>query len=406
MQTFRALAVKSAVLAALLVGSTAVGLAPAVAEEGNEATPQASGFVPPIAGLPYVGSELTLGLAQFQKCKTEDAPSGFVLEWLSNGVPLPAERQGEFLRLLPEDRGNRISMTVHTTCETPKVFHSTETPPVEASNRATGWTGRGNFELLGRTDDGDLVLYPRTYEPEWIYWGPGTELLQFPSSWDEPRVVGTGWNIFDIVFSPGDFDGDGNNDVLGRDSAGNLHIYPGDGDGGWLPPKRVGSGWNIFDSIVGPGDFNGDGINDVLARDRSGNLHLYPGNGSGGWLAPSRVGSGWQIFDKIIAAGDSTGDGTADIFARDRSGFLYQYPTNGHGGWNSPLRVGHGWDEMTEISSAGPYIKSYSTSRNDLIAYTHGGDLFRYSNTGVQGDYSLFNQGQIGTGWDIFKDLI
>ncbi len=121
------------------------------------------------------------------------------------------------------------------------------------------------------------MLYPRTYEPEWIYWGPGTELLQFPSSWDEPRVVGTGWNIFDIVFSPGDFDGDGNNDVLGRDSAGNLHLYPpGDGDGGWLPPKRVGSGWNIFDSIVGPGDFNGDGINDVLARDRSGNLHLYP----------------------------------------------------------------------------------------------------------------------------------
>lgn len=123
-------------------------------------------------------------------------------------------------------------------------------------------------------------------------------------------------------------------------------------------------------------------------------------------LTPSRVGSGWQIFDKIIAAGDSTGDGTADIFARDRSGFLYQYPTNGHGGWNSPLRVGHGWDAMTEISSAGPYFKSYSTSRNDLIAYTHGGDLFRYSNTGVQGDYSLFNQGQIGTGWDIFKDLI
>ena len=52
-------------------------MAPAVAEEGNEVTPQASVFVPPIAGLPYVGSELTLGKAQFQKCKTEEAPNGF-----------------------------------------------------------------------------------------------------------------------------------------------------------------------------------------------------------------------------------------------------------------------------------------------------------------------------------------
>jgi len=399
-------AVKSAVLAAVLVGPAAVaGVAPAAATAPSEPTPPYV-FVPPIVGLPYVGSELTLGITQFQKCKTEEAPNGFILEWLSNGVPLPTERQGEFLTLTPEDRGNRISMNVHTTCETPRVFHSRETRPVAASNRAMGWTGRGNFELLGRTDDGDLVLYPRTYEPNWVYWGPGMELLQFPSSWDEPRVVGTGWNIFNIVFSPGDFDGDGHNDVLGRDSTGNLHLYPGDGEGGWLAPSQVGAGWNIFDSIVGPGDFDGDGINDVLARDRQGKLHLYPGDGEGGWLAPSQVGSGWQIFDKIIAAGDTTGDGTADIFARDRNGILFQYPTDGQGGWSTPSRVGHGWDEMPEISSAGPFIKSYNISRSDLIAYNRDGNLYSYANLGVEGDYSLFNQGQIGNGWNIFSSLI
>ena len=406
MGNFPAFAVKSALLAAVLAGSTAAGLAPTVADGGLRPTQPTSGFVPPIAGMPYVGSELTLGTANFQKCKTEDAPNGFILEWLSDGVPLPAERQTEFLKLVPEDRGHRISMIVHTQCEVQQVFHSRETLPVKASSRAMGWTGRGNFELLGRSDEGDLVLYPRTYEPSWVYGGPGMEILTFPSSWDEPRVVGTGWNIFDIVFSSGDFDGDGNNDVVGRDSNGNLHLYPGDGEGGWLPPEQIGSGWNIFDSIIGPGDFNGDGTNDVLARDRSGNLHLYPGDGAGGWLASSRVGSGWQIFDKIIAAGDTTGDGTADIFARDRSGLLYQYPTDGQGRWYSPLLVGHGWDEMTGISSAGPYSKSYSTARNDLIAYTHDGELFRYSNIGIQGDYALYNQGLIGTGWDIFTELI
>lgn len=148
--------------------------------------------------------------------------------------------RGEFLKLLPQDRGHRISMIVHTQCQTPTAFRSTETPPIEASNRAMGWTDRGIF------------------------------------------------------------DGDGHNDVLGRDGVGNLHLYPGDGDGGWLPPKQVGSGWNIFDSIVGPGDFNGDGVNDVLARDRQGNLHLYPGDGAGGWNTPLLVGHGRDIFKDLI----------------------------------------------------------------------------------------------------------
>ena len=68
--------------------------------------------------------------------------------------------------------------------------------------------------------------------------------------------------------------------------------------------------------------------------------------------------------------------------------------------------VGHGWDEMAEISSAGPSEKSYNISSSELIAYTHDGDLFRYDNIGIDGRYSLFKQGQIGNGWDIFSSLI
>lgn len=54
-------AVKSAVLAAALVGSAAVaGVAPAAATAPSEPTPPYV-FVPPLVGLPYVGSELTFG---------------------------------------------------------------------------------------------------------------------------------------------------------------------------------------------------------------------------------------------------------------------------------------------------------------------------------------------------------
>lgn len=193
-------------------------------------------------------------------------------------------------------------------------------------------------------------------------------------------------------------------------------LYPGDGDGGWRPPHQVGAGWNVFDSIVGPGDFNGDGNNDVLARDRSGNLFLYPGDGQGGWLKPSQVGSGWQIFDKIIAPGDTTGKGAVSIFARDRSGYLHQYPTDGQGGWKAPGVVGQGWDVMTEISGAGSYWKEAgrgTAERNHLIAYGHDGDLIMYSNFDLSefpeyaaAPYGLDNRGPIGNGWDIFKNLI
>jgi hypothetical protein len=412
----------AAVVAVLAIGLAGLGAGPAEA-----AGPQPLHHIGwdgevPLIGTPYVGAELRMGApGAFARCdRTEGAPDGYVMEWLSNGTPLPPERQQDSLKVLPEDRGNRLSFNVYPTSpekdgcpKTPEdesqeiQLHSIETSPISASNRAMGWTGRGNFELLGRTDDGELVLYPRTYpfrKNGWCFEGncPGFE----PSSWDEPQVVGTGWYVFNIVFSPGDFDGDGYNDILARDSVGDLYLYPGDGEGGWLERSVVGTGWNIFDSIVGPGDFDGDGINDVLARDRQGNLHLYPGNGEGGWLAPAQVGSGWQIFDKVVAPGDIDGDGGVDIYGRDRGGYLHEYPTDGQGNWKQRSVWGPGWAVMSEISGAGSYEHNLDVAvngghprpGNNVIAINQDGDLLKYG--------GRFGTQQIGNGWDIFASLI
>ena len=62
-----------------------------------------------------------------------------------------------------------------------------------------------------------------------------------------------------------DFNNDGNPDVLSRDGDGALWLYPGNGIGGWQARVQVGQGWNVMTSVVAPGDFNGDGNSDLLA---------------------------------------------------------------------------------------------------------------------------------------------
>nr|WP_281449650.1 VCBS repeat-containing protein [Paenarthrobacter nitroguajacolicus] len=367
----------------------------------------ASQPTPYIDGVPYVGSEMRRQYNyDYSGCRNPDGSGeGISLEWLRDGETLPQERQGETLRILPEDQGSRISVRVHpltpgeSGCPTGTQL-SPETAPIKASSRAMGWTGRGNFEPLARTTDGRLILYPRTY----TYYKGACEgaCPAYWGTWDEPRQVGEGWNIFDIVFSPGDFDGDGFNDLLARNSAGQLFLYPGDGDGGWLPARQVGSGWNIFDSIVGPGDFNGDGTNDVLARDAAGDLFLYPGDGEGGWLAPSTVGWGWQVMDKIITGGDMNGDGAVEVFARNSEGSLSIYRADGEGGWDSSAVISGGWDTFTDIAGLGSFGHQ---KYNNLFAVNGNGDLVTYS-TGASTEVLWGPYGPVGRGWNVFRELL
>lgn len=260
-------------------------------------------------------------------------------------------------------------------------------PGSSLSASTADFNGDWNTDVLARVAaSGQLRQYPGT--------GRGT--------FGAAATIGSGWNGFDALETVGDFSGDGHGDVIARAPAtGFLWLYRGTGNGGWLEPLVIGNGWNGFDALVGPGDFNGDQKTDLLARERlTGRLWLYPGNGSGGWLPRVLVGNGWGIFNTLVGPGDFNGDGTADVLARDNAtGALWLYPGNGTGGWKPQILVGSGWNSMAAMMSPGDFNGDRTA---DVLAYDSAGKLWLYPRT-ENGTWG--SRIQVGYGWVGFSPI-
>ena len=87
----------------------------------------------------------------------------------------------------------------------------------------------------------------------------GRGLGNIPTSW---TIVGTG-----------DFNGDGNTDLLWRDIDGDVAIWFMNGTTLVSGPDlgNIPTNW----TIVGTGDFNGDGYSDILWRDTAGDVAIW-----------------------------------------------------------------------------------------------------------------------------------
>ncbi|WP_405492586.1 FG-GAP repeat domain-containing protein [Streptomyces sp. NBC_00096] len=229
------------------------------------------------------------------------------------------------------------------------------------------------FRIMGRSADGELWDYRSTGKipeafvpvdpvggsPDWNQYsaltrlgpvtvqstGPGAVardkggvLWFYPTSGDgavyKDRLrVGGGWNIYDRLVGASDLNGDKKADLLARDTAGVLWLYPGTGVDSkpFAGRVKVGGGWNIFDTFVGGMDVTGDGKADLVGRDPAGKLWLYQGTGTAARPLASRVqiGTGWQIYNSLVSPGDLNSDGKADLVGRDAAGALWYYRGTG-----------------------------------------------------------------------------
>jgi hypothetical protein len=114
--------------------------------------------------------------------------------------------------------------------------------------------------------------------------------------------IGNGWTDRDIIVGPGDFNGDGCFDVIARQSTnGQLQLYPGNCNGRFGTMTVIGTGWNTFNAILAPGDWDNDGCADIVTRSSTGDLTLYRGNCAGGFFWPyPQIGNGWGVYDVIF----------------------------------------------------------------------------------------------------------
>ncbi|AJF65605.1 hypothetical protein SVTN_15500 [Streptomyces vietnamensis] len=191
-------------------------------------------------------------------------------------------------------------------------------------------------------------------------------------------VVGTGWQIYNKITSPGDVNADGRADVLARTKDGQLYLYLATGNLSAPLGSRisVGSGWGVYDQLVGVGDATGDGKADLYARDTAGTLWFYAGTGSttAPFGARKSIGGGWGGYNQILPAGDG------EVLARDNAGTLFYYPGTGTGTLAPRQQMGAAgdWVGIQQFAGAGnnPY-----TGKEGIIATTVGGTMYWYYNS-------------------------
>ena len=140
----------------------------------------------------------------------------------------------------------------------------------------SGWSvvGSGDFNGDGRSDL--LLRNTNGTITEWLGQANGG----FTWNANATYALDPSWHVAGI----GDFNGDGHSDVLLVNDNGSVTDWLGEPDGTFFSNHAsasftLPSGW----SVAGTGDYNGDGIDDVLLRNTNGTITEWLGTSNGGF---------------------------------------------------------------------------------------------------------------------------
>ena len=259
-------------------------------------------------------------------------------------------------------------------------------PPAARNAHDLNCDGTPDF-LAVQAGTGKLLFYPRTATD----WTP-----------DAPITVGTGFGTgttaltYTALLLPGDLNGDGQPDLLGRRADGSMWLMAGNCTGTFAAATKLSI---TTTDPISVGDFNGDGRADLFDKHTDGTLWLFTGTGNGTFNPATQAGSGWQNL-QVTGIGDFNHDGDQDVVARQTDGSLLLYEGNGSGSWktiNGGLPMG-----LTLPAANYPNLLGVgdlnSDNNPDLVAVDSAGTMWRYNGNGA--NTLSTTPTRIGGGWN------
>ena len=246
--------------------------------------------------------------------------------------------------------------------------------------------GTGDFNGDGRDD---ILLRDTTGQLDvWQANGAGDFVSTFSSS-----VAGNDWRVAGI----GDFNGDGRDDIVWRNDNGQTNIWQATSDGSFVTSFAstiAGTTWHV----AGTGDFNGDGRDDIVWRNDNGQTNIWQATSDGSFVtsfASTVAGASWHV----AATGDFNGDGLGDIAWRNDSGQFNVWEGNPDGTFVTTFStmVGTDW----HLAGVGDFN---GDAADDLVWRNDSGqiDIWQSVGGGFHPDY--FASSIAGNDWHV-QDL-
>ncbi|MDF3128820.1 VCBS repeat-containing protein [Kiritimatiellaeota bacterium B1221] len=231
--------------------------------------------------------------------------------------------------------------------------------------------------------DGDGIDDVVVYQPSSGEW------FIYPMSNEGPLFLQ--WGDASMIPVPGDYDGDGAFDLaLYQQTTGQWYIRSlNDG-----PPITFGQNWGDAGMDPVSGDFNGDGVYDLAVYQRqTGNWYIRSLGAIGPGNPPITFGQNWGDAGMAPVSGDFNGDGVYDLAVYQRqSGNWFIRSLGPIGPSNPPITFGQNWGGPDMDPVSGDYN---GDGVSDLTAYQRGtGNWFSRSLGPVGPGYPPLTFGQ------------
>ncbi len=302
--------------------------------------------------LSYTGGSVTIGGVLPQNLLFSKAAGGGVQVALTRNVDSDFNGDGRSDALLL-DAANGVTVLRGQADGSLQAVSGLAANSLDASWRVAGvgdFNGDGREDVLWRHSSGEIG--------EWL-----GQVGQFTNNGGAAaNPVDNSWKVVMVA----DYNGDGRDDILWRHSSGEIGQWVGTANGGFA--NNGGAAANVVDNswkIVASGDFNGDGNADVIFQHTTGVFASWQGTDSGKLVNTGAVMLGATGI--TVGAADFNGDGRDDVMTRDANGALTIWlgQTDGQFGASSPA------SQVTDLNWRVAHLADYNGDGRTDILWKH-----------------------------------